>query len=70
MRRGKAQNSREGYAGIVCQRIPQRQRPVDRQLGNEPFRQGLEDVVLFNFGLWLRSTASAEADDRALDRAA
>src|SRR5215831_19992551 len=56
------QNSCEGYARIVCQRIPQRQRPMGRELGDEPFRQWLEAVVLFNFGLRLRSTASAEAD--------
>ena len=64
------QHSRKGCVRIVRQRIPQRQGAMGGQLGDEPFRQRLEAVVLIDFGLRRRSTASADADNGALRRAA
>jgi hypothetical protein len=61
------QHRREGNAGIVGQRVPQRQRPVCRELRYEPFRQRLDCVVLFAFGVHLRRTG-ANSDDRMLSR--
>jgi len=43
----RVEHCREGRARIVRQCVPQRQRALRRQLGDEPFRQRLEAIVLF-----------------------
>src|SRR5262245_40099868 len=61
---------REGGVRIARQRVSQGQGTMGRQLGDEPFRQRLEAVVFFGFGLRPGSTVGADADDPALGGAA
>ena len=49
---------------VVRHRVPQRQRPVRRQLADEPIGQRLDDIVL----VLLRLGLAADGDDGALHR--
>src|SRR6516165_11871349 len=62
------QHRRDGHAGIIRERLPQRQRSVCSELGNEPFGQRLDAVVLLAFALWLRIAIAADCNDCTLDR--
>lgn len=58
------QHRLERNRGIFCQRIPQCQRAMRRQLGDQPIRQGFRRVLIIFFRI---SSAARRRDDRALD---
>ena len=57
------QQRRHRDVGIVCHRIPQRQRAIGGQLADQPVRQRLDGILLVLLGLGL----AADRDDGALD---
>ena len=61
------QHGREGHVRLIGKRVPQRQGAVSRELGDEPFRQRLETVILFGFGCQFRRTG-ADGDDGTIGR--
>jgi hypothetical protein len=64
----RMQHRREGHARIIRKGIAQGQRAVRRELGDEPFRQWLNAVVLFAVTLRLRRSVAADGDNGTLDR--
>ena len=59
------QDGCKGHTRIIGKRVAQRQGAVRRELGDEPFRQRLDGVVLFRFGLRFRRSG-ADCDDGTL----
>jgi hypothetical protein len=58
------QHRLESNRRIFCQRIPQRQRAMRCQLGDQPIRQSFRPVLIVFFRI---SSAAGHRDDRALD---
>jgi hypothetical protein len=62
----RVQNSHEGHAGIIGQRVSQRERAVCRELDDQPFGQWSESIILVDVGscFW---RWGGDSDDGALD---